>query len=310
MSLVEIPQERLHDSGNAAPLGGILIALTTTIVGVALLGAGYGAVMALSGNVWFNLCLAGSLPFWVNIPEGFGALFGHLQAPKWRTGIRLIGFVTCLYAICVGWVLGVLDGPGLVFDPVELLGHMANPRLYGLWVINWDLESEINNLAPYLMVMRCGEMLWIAKASLMSGGGPLPFPFCQDCKCFMWDSADIRLKYDPPTHNEAELLTRAIVNEQYGPLLLLNEPVECPKDKGLDINVFRCEKCEKRHVLNARWFPPSPDPEKSEVINLLEPHSGIELVHDLLVPEEIYHHFKHLVALQEQEESSSNKKAA
>lgn len=310
MDLEDIPKERLHDSGTACTFGGILLALITTVVGATVLGAGYGAIMAISGKIYFNIGLAFTIPFWVNTPAGMGALFGHIQNPKWQTRIRLLGFLICCYTICVGWLGAVLDGPGLVFNPIELAGHLADSSLYGLWVVNWELEPDAKSLSFWFLTLRFGELLWITHASLMSGGGPLPYPYCQNCKCFMWDNAEIRLKYDPPSHEEARLLSKAMVNEQYGSLLMLHEPVDSPKDKGLEINVFRCEKCKAQHTLDANWYPSKLDPERSEGEQLFESAAGIELAKGLIIPDEIFEHFSQMTAQLENEESVEVKKAA
>jgi hypothetical protein len=287
--LVEIPRERKHDSGTSASFSGILISFFVAIAGCAALGFGYGAIIALCGKKFVNIGLALSFPFWMNVPSQLGFMLGHMRIPKWRKRISLLGFITCYYALCIGWLFSVLDGPGLVLNPINLFNFLTDASVYGLWIVDMGLVQDIIPLTPYLLTLRACELLWIFQGGLFSGGAETPYPYCQQCKCWMNDEAKIRLRYQPSSNEEVQKLAVDLVSSRYDTLFDLNQPVE-PKQKGLELSAYSCEKCNERHVLNAIWYRSTPDPEKSEVEQMLESGTGMKLVTGLIIPKEVQSH--------------------
>ncbi len=299
-NIVRIPTERLHDSGFSSSIGGILIALVVAVFGGAGLGACYGAIIALSAEKYLNIGLAFSVPFWMDIPAQIGFLWGHLQDNKWRKRISRVGFVVCFYSICVGWVAGVLDGPGIVLNPITLFNHLSDVSLYGLWVIDMKLTKDLHPLAIYLLTLRFGELLWIFQGGLLSGGIAPIYPYCQDCKKWMDNDASIRFQYDPPSTAEAHRLASELVAGNYDTLLDFNHIVK-PDQKGLQVNVYRCDACKDHHALDVMWYRPTPDPDKKEIEQMFESGTGTKLVSRLIVPSEIHTHIATLSELQKEE---------
>ncbi len=62
----------------------------------------------------------------MHVPTQLGFMLGHLQDRRSRTWNGLIGFVVCFYAVCVGWLAAVLDGPGVVLNTLLLIGHLVD----------------------------------------------------------------------------------------------------------------------------------------------------------------------------------------
>jgi hypothetical protein len=291
--LVEIPSDRRHDSGTGASAPGVLIALVVTMIGAIGLGAGYGALMALCAEKWFNITVAFSIAFWIHLPAQMGFMFGHVRNERCRRPISTLGFAVCIYAICVGWVASVLDGPGLVFDPLRLAAYLADVRTHSFWVDSLGLENDLVPLRPYLLTLRFAELTWVFTAGLMSKGAATPYPYCQECRRWMQDETTIRLKYDPPSTEDARTLASDLVAGEYKPLLTIDQPLE-PKEKGLELSVYGCEGNCGHHVLDAIWHRTTPDPTKDEVERMLESRTGTKLVSGLKIPAEIQTHVVNL----------------
>lgn len=290
--LVDIPHTQRHDSGQHVSLPGILVALVVAVFGGAVLGAGYGAFQALCGEHLANFALFCSIPFWLNAPAEVGFVLGNLREPRWRLRIQIVGLAVCLYAVLVGWLFAVLDGPGFVLNPIQLLGHLFDSTNHGVWVeaIPFiDLRPELQNLEPYLILLRVVEFSWLSFVGLMTLGGDSSFPYCQTCKCWMSDAETARLHYDVVDAKEVRALATDLVAGEYAGLLALSDSVK-PREKGLDVKVFSCPKCKVAHVLDVRWFRTAPDPERTATEQLLDSTAGIQVVSHLKVTEEIPAH--------------------
>jgi hypothetical protein len=290
-NIVEIPHNRRHDSGTAWSIRAVLLALAVAIVGSAGLGAGYGAVIALCGEKYVNIGLACTFPFWMAVAAHLGFMWSHLQHRQSRRIIELVSIGVCFYAVCVGWVFAVLDGPGLVLNPIELARHLADVSVHSLWAT--DYRQDLIPLAPWLLTLRFGSLAWLLFGSLMSIGGATPYPYCQECRRWMQDEATLRLHYDPPGTEDARRLAADLVAGQYEPLYALDQPLD-DKAKGLNVSVYSCEACNSQHVLEAVWFRPTPDPDKNDTEQLLESGTGRKLVGSLIVPAEVQQHIARL----------------
>ncbi len=294
--LVCVPVHRRHDEPTDDSLRGIPLALLLVIPGSLVLGAGYGAFMALCGETLVNITVACSFPFWMHAPALLGLMWGHVHHQRWRRRVELLGFLICLYGISVGWVACVLDGPGLVFHPVQLAGLLTDTSFHGIWINGVsliDLTPELSTLAPFLGVLRGAEVAWILFAGLLCLDGVSPFPWCHSCRCWMHDAATLRLNYQPESVEDVRRLAAELVEEDYDALLQLDEPVK-PKAKGLEISVFRCGRCGASHVMNLRWYRATPDPDKSETERLLESAAGIAVVTGLQIPQQVQTHMTRL----------------
>jgi hypothetical protein len=285
--LVTIPASRRHDSTTATRPFGVVLALAVTLVGGLLLGAGYGAVIALCGKKYVNICLACSFPFWMTVPAQFGFLWGHLQAPRPRLLISLVNLTACLYAVCVGWVFAVLDGPGLVLAPLELFQYLSDASFYSLWATAY--HEDFRPLTPWLLTLRFGSLAWFCVGGLMTLGSETPYPYCQRCQRWMRDEATRRFHYQPSSTDQASRLAANLVDQQYGALYALNRPVDA-KAKGLKLSVYCCEGCHSPGVLDATWYRSEPDPHKDATEQMLESGTGQKLVSALVVPREVYQH--------------------
>ena len=294
-NIVDMPPKRCHESGTGARAPGIVVALIVAIAGGAALGGGYGAFIGLCGKKFVNVGLALTIPFWVNVPAQMGFWWGHVQDRKWRSTVSLIGFATCGYAVCVGWLASVLDGPGLVFNPVRQIGFLCDVTVHGIWV--HSMETELKAMSPCLLTLRFGEVLWIFLGGLMSGGAPTPYPYCRECKRWMEDEATVRVRYEPESTAEARTFALDLIEGRYDSLLSLNTLL-AETEKGLELSAFTCDGCDTRHVLNATWHRATPDPEASEVEQMLESGTGRRLVMGLLVPDEVRQHIVQLVRIQ------------
>ncbi len=290
--LVEIPVSLRHDSGRNVTLFGILLSLLTAFLGGSALGAGYGAFQALCGEHLVNIALFCSIPFWLNVPAELGFYLGNLRERRWQLRVEIVGLAACLYAVQVGWLIAVLDGPGLVLNPLQLLGHVFDSANHGIWVEAVpfiDLRPEMQNLEPFLIVLRVVEFSWLLFVGLMTLGGESSFPYCQNCNRWMSDAEAVRLRYDAVDVEEVQALASDLVEGEYEGLITLSDPVK-PKDKGLDVKVFSCPKCKEAHVLDVRWFQPSSDPEQTPTEQLLYSAAGVQVVSHLKVSEEVPAH--------------------
>lgn len=294
--LVEIPADRRHQPAVDGSLRGIPLATLVAVVGSAVVGAGYGAFIALCGETFVNITVAFAFPFWMLVPSHLGLMWGHLHHQKWRSRIELLGFLVCLYAVCVGWLAAVLDGPGVVLNPLQLAGCLTDTSTHSIWVLTpsfIDVKPELPALAPYLGVIRGTEMFWIVVTGLMCRGAATPFPYCHSCRRWMQDAATLRLKYQPESLEQVRQLATELVAEQYESLLQLDEPVE-PDAKGLEVSVFACEGCGARHVMDLRWYREKPDADRTETEQLLESAAGIGVVSGLKIPCEVQEHLASL----------------
>ncbi len=120
----------------------------------------------------------------------------------------------------------------------------------------------------------------------MSGGADSPFPYCQQCRRWMEDETKLRFRYQPASTAVADRFAQEIVAGHYEVLGELGEIAE-PKEKGLEFVLFSCGKNHAYHVLNLTWFRETPDPDKTDVEQMLESRIGVELVKDLIVPGEM-----------------------
>lgn len=307
VDIVEIPADRLHNSDTTTTILGIAIAFVVTLVGAVGLGAGYGAFIALCGEKYVNITAACAFPFTMNVPSNLGFFWGHLQDEKWRNRISLLGFVACFYSVCVGWLVGVLDGPGLVFNPITLAGHVFDSSNYSLWIAGW--RQDISSLSPFILTLRGGELGWMFIGGYFSRGAETPYPYCQNCKRWMSNETQVRLRYDPQSTAEAQDLAASLVSKRYTPLYDLRETIS-PKEKGLQLSVYSCDKCDVNPVLDAFWFRPRPDPNKMEIEKMLESGTGTRLVRHLIVAPEVRTYIEHLVEAPETADEKATKKAA
>ncbi len=284
--IVEIPSDRRHDSGMDASGAGVMLALIVTVIGAAGLGLGYGAFIALCAEKWINITVAFAFAFWSHTPAQLGFMWGHVQNNRYRRPISILGLALCFYFIFVGWTASVLDGPGLVFNPLRLAGYLADPETHSFWIDGAGLDKEIVPLTPYLLTLRFVEVIWIFGAGLLSVNAATPYPYCRECRRWMQDEATVRLKYDPPSTEDARVLASDLVTGQYEPLLKIDESIE-PTEKGLELSVYRCEGNCGCHVLDATWHRSTPDPDKNDVEQLLEKGTGTKLVSGLKGPVEV-----------------------
>lgn len=305
--IVDVPADRLHNSDTTTTVLGIAIAFVVTLVGAIGLGAGYGAFIALCGEKYVNITAACAFPFTMNLPSQLGFLWGHLQDEKWRSPISLLGFVACFYSVCVGWLAGVLDGPGLVFNPLTLAGHLFDSSNYSLWIASW--RQDIGSLSPFILTLRGGELSWMFIGGYFSRNADTPYPYCQNCNRWMNNETQIRLKYDPPSTAEAQNLATGLVTEQYIALYDLQETIG-PKEKGLQLSVYSCDKCDANPVLDATWYRPTPDPNKKEVEQMLESGTGTRLFRHLIVTPDVRTYIEHLAEATEASDEKATKKAA
>lgn len=272
------------------------MALLVAIVGSAGLGAVYGAVIALCGEIYVNIAMACSVPFWVNVPAKLGMMWGRLQHPKWCRYVERVGFAACLYAMCVGWLAGVLDGPGLVLHPLQLFRHLCDSSLHGIWVNGVsivDLTKELPVIGPYLLAIRLGEMAWIAFGGLMCMGATIPFPYCRPCRRWMLDNTTLRLACDVSSTDDARKLAQELVDGDYHALMQLNRPLG-EKAKGLEVCVYACDRCGHQHVMDVKWYRTHPDPGQTEVERMLESAAGLSVVSKLKIPCEVKTHIEAL----------------
>lgn len=295
-SLVEIPADRIHSPAADRSVSGLPLAALVAVTGSLAVGAGYGAFIALCGETFVNISVAVSFPFWMLVPSQLGLMWGHLHHRRWRSRIELLGYVVCLYAVCVGWLAAVLDGPGLVLNPIRLAAHLTDTSLHGVWVVSpsfIDMKPELPALAPYLGTIRGAEVLWIAITGLMCRGAATPFPYCHHCHRWMQDSTTLRLHYQPESLEQVQQLAADVVAERYDALLQLDQPVE-PDDRGLEVSVFACDRCRARSVMNLRWYRATPDPNRTATEQLLESAAGIGVVSSLEVPRDVQTHVAEL----------------
>ncbi len=290
--LVEVPVRLRHDSGRQLTLFGILAALLTAVLGGAALGAGYGAFQALCAEQLVNIALFCSIPFWLNVPAELGFYLGNLRDRRWQLRIEIIGLATCLYAVQVGWLFAVLDGPGLVLNPFDLIRQLIDSTNHGIWVEAVpfiDLRPELQNLEPYLIALRIMEFSWLLFVGLFTLGSESSFPYCQKCNRWMTDAVAARLRYDAVDAEDVRALARDLVEGEYNGLITLSDPVKL-KDKGLDVKVFSCPTCKESHALDVRWFRPTPDPDQTPTEQMLDSAAGVQVVSRLKVPEEVPAH--------------------
>lgn len=288
--LVTVPAHRQHHSDTTTKPYGVLLALVLAIVGGAALGAGYGAVIALCGKKYVNIGLACAFPFWMATPAGLGFMWGHVQASRPRLWISFINVAVCLYAVCVGWVFAVLDGPGLVLSPIELFHHLTDVHFHSLWATPYRVDFI--PLTPWLLALRFGSLAWLTFAGLMSLGSETPYPFCQHCQRWMRDETTRRFYYNPNSTQEVADFAADLIAERYDVLYTLNHPID-DKAKGLELSIYRCEGCNSHAVLNAKWHRMTPDTQKTETEQLLESAAGQQVVTSLIVPIEVFSHFSH-----------------
>jgi len=294
--LIEVPAHRRHDSGTNRSLPGLLVAVCITIPGCIVLGAGYGAFMALCAEHLANVAVFCSIPFWMGAPAQLGAMCGKLRNPGWQRRIQILGFGCCLYAMYVGWLFAVLDGPGLVLNPVQLFPYVTDIAAHSFWVDAVpliDIRPEMQNVAPLVLGIRAVELGWITFAGLMSLDGELPFPWCHSCRRWMDDASTLRLRYDGTDTEQVRGLAADLVDGIYEPLLSLDEPVKA-KARGLSISVFGCPCCDAPRVMDIRWYRSEPDEQHSETERMLESAAGTQVVTQLKVPAVVQQHIQQM----------------
>lgn len=291
---VDVPVTRCHDSGRSVTVFSALVSLALSIVASTILGCVYGAFISLCGERWINIGVAFAGVWWVHSPSQIAFMLTHLRDERWQKAITLVGLAVCVYAICIGWCATVLDGPGIVLNPISLVGHLMDVNVHSLWTIPW--EPELNWIGPYLLALRFVELAWITFVGLMTLGVSCPYPYCQTCRKWMDDEVSVRVQYQPETNASAKNLAAEIVTERYDSLLQLNDVIE-QQEKGLAINVYACGGNECPCVMDAIWFRTDPDPDKDEVDRMLESKMGAKIVAGVTVPKSIKSHFEALASV-------------
>lgn len=291
--IVSIPEPRRHRGNPTGSVLGLAAALILAVCGGVLVGAGYGAVISLNAEKLVNISLACSFPFWINIAAYFGFYLFRVPPGSARRRVEVLGFAASLYGVYVGWLACVLDGPGLVFDPLQLLSYVADPATHSFWCVEW--QQELRSFGVYLLAPRAAEFVWLTGAGLMTIGAASAYPWCERCRCWMDDEVQVRVKYEPASTQQAATIAGEWVAEDYRSLVSIEGPIaKNAKSKGVELTVFSCPRCNADNVLNATWHRSTADPERDDVWTMIESASGTLLVDALKVTPAVKDHVQQL----------------